>query len=203
MNKDPRVDAFIEHSADFARPILMELRSIIEEAQPNLVETWKWSFPNYTWNGKIICSFSAFKQHCSFGFWLTAELPDPYQILEKVGRTAMGSLGKITDITQLPERHILIEYIRKAVELSENGIVVKKKQTSANKWEKSSVDFPQIFVNDPKAAASFDLLSMSQRKEYIFWIEEAKTEVTKLKRINTMLENLMEGKSLHWKYSKK
>lgn len=203
MIQDPRVDAFIEKSADFARPILVELRSIIEEAHPELKETWKWSFPNYTMNGKIICSFSAFKKHCSFGFWLGAQMPDPHHILEKFGKTAMGSLGKITDISQVPKRELLISYIQQAIELSEKGVTVQKKSILPDKSEKTSIDFPELFLNAQMEGASFDRLTPSQRKEYIIWIFDAKTLETVNKRTKMMLENLQEGKSLHWKYNKK
>jgi uncharacterized protein YdeI (YjbR/CyaY-like superfamily) len=202
MILDPRVDVFIEKSADFARPILVEFRSILQEAHPELVETWKWSFPNYTLNGKIICSFSAFKNHCSFGFWLGAQMPDPHHILEKVGKTAMGSLGKITTVSQLPKRELLIAYIQQAIELSEKGVTVQKKNLVLEKSEQRSVDFPELFLNAQKEGASFDRLSPSQRKEYLTWIFDSKTPETKNKRTKTMLENLQEGKSLHWKYKK-
>jgi uncharacterized protein YdeI (YjbR/CyaY-like superfamily) len=202
MILDPRVDVFIEKSADFARPILVEFRSILQEAHPELVETWKWSFPNYTMNGKIICSFSAFKNHCSFGFWLGAQMPDPHHILEKVGKTAMGSLGKITTVSQLPKRELLIAYIQQAIELSEKGVTVQKKNLVLEKSEQRSVDFPELFLNAQKEGASFDRLSPSQRKEYLTWIFDSKTPETKNKRTKTMLENLLEGKSLHWKYKK-
>lgn len=203
MHTDPKVDAFIENSADFAKPILVELRSIIHEAHPEICETWKWSFPNFTYQGKIICSFSAFKKHCSFGFWMAAQLPDPHQILERVGKTSMGSLGKITKLSDLPERVILIEYIRTAIDHSKQVSVIPKKAINTATWNKSSMDFPDLFIGFNKQASSFDSLSASKRKEYIHWIEEAKTDQTKTKRIHTMMENLLEGKSLHWKYNKK
>ena len=202
MEANPRVDAFIEKSADFAKPILMELRAIIQEANPEIQETWKWSFPAYTWKGKLICSYSAFKAHCAFGFWLTKQLSDPYRILEQTEKSAMGSLGRITNIDQLPERQILIAYIQEAISLSEKGVKMAKKPPTQT-WNKSSRDFQEYFGGMNEQAASFDQLSPSQRKEYILWIEDAKTEVTKTKRIQTMMENLLENKSMHWKYNKK
>ena len=183
MGKDPRVDAFIEKSADFARPILIELRSIIHAAHPLLTETWKWSFPTYTYQGKIICSFSAFKHHCTFGFWLAAELKDEHHILD---------------------REILTAYNLESIECSgKTGVNSPEKATKRKVWDQSSIDFPQLFTDKVMESASFDQLSPSQRKEYVTWIDAAKTEVTKTNRINAMLENLKEGKSLHWKYTKK
>ena len=39
---DPRVDAYIEKSADFAKPILKHLRTVVHEACPECVEDWKY-----------------------------------------------------------------------------------------------------------------------------------------------------------------
>ncbi|MBI1850062.1 MAG: DUF1801 domain-containing protein [Planctomycetes bacterium] len=67
QRKDPRVDAYIRKSAEFARPILTHLRAVIHEACPDAVETVKWSAPLYEYHG-ILCGMAAFKAHCAFGF---------------------------------------------------------------------------------------------------------------------------------------
>jgi hypothetical protein len=65
---DPRVDAYIERSADFAKRILKHLRKLVHQAAPNIQETMKWSFPHFDQKGTV-CSMAAFKEHCAFGFW--------------------------------------------------------------------------------------------------------------------------------------
>ena len=65
---DKRVEAYIAKAAPFAQPILRELRAIVHEGCPDVVETIKWGFPNFDYKG-ILCNMAAFKQHCSFGFW--------------------------------------------------------------------------------------------------------------------------------------
>jgi len=54
----------------------------------------------------------------------------------------------------------------------------------------------------PQAQFNFEKFSLSHKREYSNWIREAKTEATKLKRINTAIEQLNEGKSKDWKYQK-
>src|SRR6266849_7227138 len=66
--KDKRVDAYIAKSADFAQPILHELRGIVHEGCPEAEEEIKWGSPSFIYKG-ILCGMAAFKQHCSFGFW--------------------------------------------------------------------------------------------------------------------------------------
>src|SRR5690349_18082053 len=66
--RDPRVDAYIERSAPFARPILTLLRGAVHAACPDVEEAMKWSFPHFLYKG-LLCSMAAFKAHCAFSFW--------------------------------------------------------------------------------------------------------------------------------------
>ena len=50
-----------------------------------------------------------------------------------------------------------------------------------------------------KASAAFDAFSPSQRRDYIEWITEAKTDATRQKRLDTAVEWIAEGKSRNWK----
>ena len=67
--RDPRVDAYIAHAADFAQPVLRHLREVVHAACPGAEETLKWSMPTFMYAGGILCGMGAFKQHCTFGFW--------------------------------------------------------------------------------------------------------------------------------------
>ena len=51
---DPRVDAYIAKSAEFARPILQHLRQVVHGACPDVEETIKWGMPNFMHGGKIL-----------------------------------------------------------------------------------------------------------------------------------------------------
>lgn len=44
--RDPRVDAYIRKSPDFARPILARLRDDVHACCPKVVETVKWNMPD-------------------------------------------------------------------------------------------------------------------------------------------------------------
>jgi uncharacterized protein YdeI (YjbR/CyaY-like superfamily) len=54
-----------------------------------------------------------------------------------------------------------------------------------------------------KAKAIWDRFSLSHKREYAEWINDAKTETTRNKRIDTALEWIPEGKGRNWKYEKK
>ena len=45
---------------------LVQLRKTIQEIIPNAEEVISYGFPGYRLNGKVICGFDAFKNHCSF-----------------------------------------------------------------------------------------------------------------------------------------
>ena len=124
---DPRIDEYISRSAEFAKPILSHLRSVVHKACPGVTETMKWSFPHFDYAGSILCSMASFKQHCTFGFWLGSLMPDPDKILSAVGeKTAMGHFGQIKSMKDLPSDKVLIKYIKEAMALNEKGIKIKK-----------------------------------------------------------------------------
>jgi hypothetical protein len=64
--------------------------------------------------------------------------------------------------------------------------------------EPREVDVPEALTaalaTDSTARAAFDAMSFTHRKEYARWIEEAKREETRAKRVAQALELLREGK---------
>ncbi|MNV54294.1 hypothetical protein D3C71_1464800 [compost metagenome] len=145
---------------------------------------------------------ASFKSHCTFGFWKSKLLPDPNHLLGESKEEAMGQLGRIASITDLPEESVFITYIQNAVILNKEGIKMEKKPVAA----KIELVIPDYFAKSlaeaPAAQEHFDKFSYSQKKEYLEWIVEAKTEETRQKRLGTSLEWISEGKSRNWKYQR-
>jgi len=197
---DKRVDAYIAKSADFAKPILTELRAIVHEGCPDVEETIKWRMPTFMYKG-MLCGMAAFKQHCAMGFWKGRLIVDPKQ---NKSLEAMGQFGKITSVKDLPPKRVLLGYVRQAVELNEQG--VKSPTRSKPSTERKEVIVPDYFAaalkKNKKAQAAFDGFSYSHRKEYVEWITDAKADETRQRRIATALQWLAEGKSRNWKYVK-
>lgn len=197
-----KVDIYIDNSVEFAKPILNYLRELVHEYCPDCEETIKWSFPNFTYRGKILCSMAAFKEHCTFGFWLEKEMQTMKEITKDIEKNSMFSLGKIKENKDLPSKIQLKNAILEAMELTEMGIAIKKAPSS-----KAEIELPDYFLlelkKNRKALEIFEKASPSFRKEYILWIEEAKTETTKNKRLQQALEWISEGKGRNWKYERK
>ncbi len=198
---DPRIDAYINKAAPFAQPILHHIRQLVHKACPQVEETIKWSFPHFDYKG-ILCSMAAMKQHCSFGFWKASLMADPEKLLNKIGNTSMGSFGKIASINDLPSDKILISYIKEAVRLNKEDVKLPPKERTAKKDVEVPGYMTSALSKNKKAQSAFDNFSPSHKREYIEWINDAKTEATRNKRIGTMLEWLIEGKSLNWKYQR-
>jgi uncharacterized protein YdeI (YjbR/CyaY-like superfamily) len=197
--KDKRIDAYISKSADFAKPILTHLRELVHKACPEVEETLKWSFPHFDYKG-IMCSMAAFKQHCAFTFWKAPLIKDTHKIL---GRDAMGHFGHIKSLKDLPSDKIMLDYLKQAVKLNDEGV---KKEVKPKATEKKELEVPDYFITalkkNKKAFIFFENSSYSYKKEYLEWITEAKTEETRNKRMATAIEWIAEEKHRLWKYQK-
>jgi uncharacterized protein YdeI (YjbR/CyaY-like superfamily) len=204
--KDPRVDAYIDKAADFAKLILKRLRTLVHKGCPEVQETIKWGMPSFDYKGPF-AGMAAFKQHCVFGFWKAAILFDDAKASghEKFTWGAPGRdpiPAKITSVDDLPSDAKIIALIKKAAKLNDEGVKVPKAKTA-----KKALDMPPDFAAALKkangATANFEKFPPSHKREYIEWIVEAKKDETRQKRIATAVEWIADGKSRNWKYQKK
>jgi len=164
----------------------------------------KWSFPHFEFKGAILCSMASFKQHCAFGFWKASIMKDPEKVLQLMGKTAMGQLDRIESLKDLPADKILIAYIKEAAKLNEDEIKLPQKKKSGDKKELIVPDVLRAALKkNKKAAVTFDAFSYSNKKDYVEWITEAKTDATRETRLDTAIEWMSEGKNRNWKYQKK
>ncbi|HEY1038596.1 MAG TPA: DUF1801 domain-containing protein, partial [Bacteroidia bacterium] len=125
---DKRIDAYIAKSADFAKPILKHIRELVHETCPEVEETMKWSFPHFDYKGAMMCSMASFKQHCAFGFWKAQLMKDSEKFLVMAKtEEAMGHMGRITSVKDLPSDKKMIAYIREAMKLNDDNIKLTAK----------------------------------------------------------------------------
>ncbi|MDC8013022.1 YdeI/OmpD-associated family protein [Tahibacter soli] len=193
--RNPKVDAYIAKSAEFARPILEHLREIVHAACPEVEEEIKWSSPHFMYRG-MLCGMAAFKQHCAFGFWKAAlVVPDDRN------DEAMGNFGCIATVKDLPPRRTIEGYIKKAMKLNEDDVKPVRPKSGA---PKPPVELPDDLAvalkKNKKAGATYEAFSPSARREYVEWITEAKREETRAKRVAQAVEWMAEGKQRNWKY---
>ncbi len=197
--KDHRVEAYIATSADFAKPILQHLRQLVHTGCPEVEETIKWQFPTFMHKG-MLCIMAAFKQHCTFGFWKRALIMDQSPANEKKAEEAMGQLGRITCLSDLPSDKILMGYVKHAVRLNEQGVKVPRAPRPRGKVVLTIPSALTAAVKkNKKALETFENFSPSHQREYIEWLTEAKREETLAKRLATTIVWLAKGKPRNWK----
>ena len=195
MKKDPRIDAYIERQADFARPILAYLREAVHAACAECEETLKWSMPAFLYKGQILAHMAAFKGHASFGFWRGSLVVGK----ENERTSGMGQFGRLASLDDLPPRAELEALVAKAMRLTDEGV-----KPPRDKHKKPPLTVPQdlraALDGNAAAAATFDGFPPGAQRDYVEWIESAKREETRTKRLNQAIEWLAEGKRRNWKY---
>jgi len=200
-NKNPRIDAYIAKSKDFAKPILKHFRELVHKACPDVEETIKWGVPSYDYKGPY-CMSPAFKEHCAIVFWKAQLMKDPILVANAKSEAAMGHLRKIKSLKDLPKDKVLISYLKEAAKLNKEGVKLPPRSKA-----KKELAVPEVFLKalkkNRKASETFKNFSLSKKKDYVDWITEAKTDKTRKKRIATSIAWLAEEKPRNWKYMRK
>ena len=194
MKTDPRIDAYIAAKAEFARPILEHIRTIVHVACPDAGETMKWSMPFFNHKGSVVCGMAAFKAHCALNIWGTRG--EGSQANEPNG---MGQFGRLTSIADLPPDTEFMALLAARVAAIDRG----EKRVTPGKPRpvlESPTDLLAALNAVPAARATFDGFSPSGRRDYVEWVIEAKRDETRAKRIAQSVEWMAEGKPRHWKY---
>jgi len=73
------IDARIAALPDWRGDMLARLRALIHEADPEVVEEWKWEVPVWSHDG-IICTGETYKKAVKLTFAKGAALDDPHQV---------------------------------------------------------------------------------------------------------------------------
>lgn len=198
-NTDKRIDEYIHKCQPFAIPILEHLRKLIHDTVPDVQETIKWGMPSFEYKGPF-CSFAGFKQHCAFGFWKASLMKDADK-MEKNPFKAMGNLGRISSMQDLPSDKKLISWLKEAKKLNDDDVkLIRTSKTT------TAIEIPASFAlalkKNKQAAAVYESFTPGQKKEYNMWIADAKTDATRDKRIAQAVEWISEGKKRNWKYEK-
>ena len=191
-----KITDYINNVGGEFHEILIHLREILTSSEIGLEEDWKWGAPNFNSKG-MVCWLASFKNHVGLNFFKGSLVTDKYNLFEKQYEDRINRMIKYTALSEV-DKEQLKYYLLEAMELNRQG----KKPTP----KKIAADFPEDFQNalndNPKAQDFFNSLAPSYKKEYIQWIITAKQDTTRLKRLNTSIEWLSEGKKKSWKYEK-
>jgi hypothetical protein len=112
------VDRYIMDLPKNIQDITVALRKIILDSFPELIEEYKWSMPNYSYNG-LVCYLQSAKKHVNLGFHKGNELQgkDINHLLQGTGKTMRHiRLTKLEDI----QREAFTSLIQEAVRLNKD-----------------------------------------------------------------------------------
>ncbi len=197
---DPRVDAYIERAAPFAQEILRHWRATVHAHCPEVVETIKWGFPNFTYRDRILTGMAAFKAHCSIGFWHGAAAVGAAHAKDG----AMGDLGRVASLQDLPAPAEQQAILQRAMRLIEDGVKARPAKAAAPRPPLATPDdLGAALQANAAARATFEAFPPGQQREYIEWIVEAKQAGTREKRLAQAIAWMAEGKRRNWKYERR
>lgn len=113
------IDARIESLGDWRSEMLARLRALIKEADPDVVEEWKWENPVWSHNG-LICTGEAYKKVVKMTFPKGASLEDPSGLFNS---SLEGNVRRAIDFHEGDKVDVkaLKALIRAAVALNESS----------------------------------------------------------------------------------
>ena len=113
------IDARIKSLGDWRGAMLSRLRALIKEADPEVVEQWKWSNPVWSHNG-LICTGETYKKAVKMTFAKGASLPDPVGLFNS---SLDGNVRRAIDVHEgtTPDEKALKALIRAAVALNKSS----------------------------------------------------------------------------------
>ena len=202
--RNPAVDAYIAKSADFAKPILRHVRTLMHRGCPRIEEAIKWGVPTFEREG-IVAMMAAFKRHVAFGFWSEKLIREKLgaeadRVFPKDAKLGMGGRRYLSR-DELPPDAAILRAVKVAVALNESG-ERRKRVRKRKPPPKAPPDLAAALKKNSRARATWARIAPGQQREYVEWLTEAKQEATRKKRLAQTIEMLEAGKPRHWKYMK-
>jgi hypothetical protein len=111
-----QIDKQIADLPDWRGGTISRLRKLINDADPNLKEDWKWETAVWAFKGNVI-SLGAFKEHVKINFFKGASLDDPKGLFN-AGLDAKATRSIDLRETDSIDEPALQDLIRAAVNLN-------------------------------------------------------------------------------------
>ncbi len=125
-NRSPSelIDARIEELSDWRGKVLGQIRRIIHEADPEVVEEWKWRGVPVWYHHGIICTGESYKNIVKVTFHKGASLEDPSKLFNS---SLEGNARRAIDFHEGDkiDKKALKTLIREAVALNESKVKTK------------------------------------------------------------------------------
>ncbi len=201
MAKPKNVDEYLKKlEGNFAHPILTRVREIVLATSPEITEKIKWGTPSFEYKG-LMMSMVAFKKFTAVWFHKGALLDDPKNLLEATAETTKSMrkyvLAGMDDLDEEGLRNLTLQAIAK----NDSGEEVEGMGVSDKKDIRSEMlDQALAMDENAKAAEGYSTLPDYKKREYAEYIESAKQQATRQRRLKKSLELIEKGIGLNDKY---
>ncbi len=180
------------------REEVLLLRKITVDA--GLEETIKWGGPCYIWGKENVVGLAAFKSYAGIWFYQGALLKDEKNLLINANEKNTKALrqmrfSNVEEISCAP----ISEYIYESIENFKLGSKIKPNLQKPLIIPQMLTD---VLKNREDLNEKWNNLSLSCKREYAEYIEEAKREETKLSRIEKIIPMILSTKGLNDKYKR-
>ncbi|MDF0706440.1 YdeI/OmpD-associated family protein [Flagellimonas okinawensis] len=192
MDKTKQLETYYNQDHPF-RGGIAQLRRLA--LKTGAEETFKWSIPVYTVNGKNVFGICKFKTHFGIWFFNGVFLTDTKQVLENAqeGKTKGMRHWKFTSVNQVDDLAVL-DYMNEAIENQTKGLEIRPEKSK-------KLTIPDLLHHEleknPDVKTNFKKLSPYKQKEFCEYIAEAKQEKTKLRRLEKILPMIKNGVGLN------
>ncbi len=174
------------------------LREILQSTGMN--ETVKWGMPTYTIKGKNVVGLGAFKKFVSLWFFKGILLNDPENMLVNAQN------DKNNSIRQLRFHHeneididMTMTFVEQAIEIENTG---KKLPKAPIKKLVLPPELKEALSENYELEIQFKNFSPSQQREFANYIQQAKMEETRLRRLDKIIPMILNNTGLSDKYRK-
>lgn len=192
-----KIDAYYQRETPF-KAGLSRLRDLA--LKTGLQESYKWNSPVYTLDGKNVFGINAFKSHFGIWFFNGCYLKDPKNVLENAqeGKTKAMRHWKFTSAGEIDAESVF-SYMKEAVDNQKKG---KVWTPEPNKSTVIPGLLKKALQVDPALENAFANMSPYKQREFCEYIDSAKQEVTKLKRLEKIIPMIRAGVSMNDQYRK-
>lgn len=186
------VDEYILNSGKWEDSLIL-LREIALDS--GLDETVKWGMPVYTLDGKNVVGIVAFKSYSGIWFYQGVFLKDIRKVLFAADDgTGAVRQWRFKDVDQIrDEIEDIIGYIEEAIQNMREGKIQKP---NLNKPIPLPEELKEALDDDPHLKQAYLVFSKSKRREFGRYIDQAKMQETRGRRLKRVVEMIREGRGL-------
>ena len=175
---------------------LVKLRSLLLTTE--LEEKIKWGSPVYTIDNKNVAGLGAFKSYVGIWFFQGVFLKDKKKVLMNAqeGKTKGMRQWRFSSVEEMDDT-LILEYVAEAIQNQKDGKEIKAVKNNVLELPEEMAEY---LSKNKNVKIAFDKFTPGKKKEFAEYINEAKREDTKMKRLEKIAAMILAGRGLNDKY---